>query len=153
MNAVELLESLSDKGVIVSFDGTNIRVRGLVNVITSELTGEMRRLKPELIELLTPSRDGTDLQRLAYDIRETQLVAMCRAKAVELQVWLTAHFDEHMSTDPLGLPEWMSSLAEFLVIDRGQLRNVFHYVGCIHDSGSCPDDAPVNCTACESHDE
>lgn len=149
MNAVDLLESLSENGVLVSLDDTNLRVRGPVKVITPELTGELRRLKPELIELLTPKRDGTDLQRLAYDVRDARLIAQCRAKSVELQGWLTAHLDEHLTTYPLGLPEWVGVMADFDVVEGSRLRSVLGYIGCIHDNGSCPAEAPVNCGACE----
>ena len=149
MSALGLLERLSDEGVLVSLDGANLRVRGPVKVITPELTDELRRLKPELIETLTAKRDGTVLQRKAYEARDTRLVAECRNKAVELQAWPTAHFEEHMTTEPLGMPEWISALAEFDMVERGQLRGVFHHVGCIHDGGQCPSDAPVACTACE----
>jgi hypothetical protein len=153
MNAGDLLERLSDQGVLVSLDGTNLRVRGPVKIITPELTDELRRLKPELIETLTPKRDGTPLQQLAYKARDKRLIAECRSKAVEVQTWLTAHVDEHMMTEPLGMPEWASAMTEFDFIERGQLRNTFHYQGCIHGDESCPDEAPVNCTACEGRDE
>ena len=103
---------------------------------------------PDLTDLI-PVRNGTFLQRLAYQIRDERLIARCRSKAVELQTWLTARFDEHMTTEPLGTPEWISALAEFDMVERGQLRGVFHYAGCIHDGGRCPDDVPVVCTACE----
>ena len=152
MRAVDLLERLSDQGVSVSLDGTDLRVRGPVKVITPELTDELRRLKPELIETLTPKRDGTPLQRLAYEARDKRLIVECRSKAIEVQAWLTTHFEEHMTTEPLGMPEWISALAEFDIVERGQLRGVFHYASCIHDSDQCPDDAPVVCTACEGHD-
>jgi hypothetical protein len=59
--------------------------------------------------------------------------------------------DEHMNTEPFGLPKWISAIEEFNVVERGHLREVFHYTGCIHDSGRCPDDAQVVCTNCEDH--
>ena len=157
MSAVDLLKRLSAQGVRVSLDGTDLRVRGLVKVITPELTDELRRLKTEVVELLSenpdltdviPRRDGTALERLAYEIRDTRLIAQCRAKAVELQAWLTAHCDEHMKSDYPGLPEWIANMAEFDVIERGQLRELFGFTGCIHDTGSCPVEAPVNCDGC-----
>jgi len=153
MNAPDILENLNEQGVTVLLDGDNLRLRGSVNVLTPELTAELRRLKTDLIELLTPSRNGTELQQLAYDVRDARLIAECRARAVELQAWLTAHADEHLKTVPLGLPEWVGVMVEFNVIERGQLRNVFHYEGCIHGDKGCPQEAPVNCTACEGHDE
>lgn len=149
MSAISLLERLNEQGIRVSLDGDNLKVSGPVKVITPELTDELRRLKPELIETLTAKRDGTVLQRRAYEARDTRLIAECRGKAATLQAWLMTNFDEHMATEPVGLPKWISALAEFGIVERGQLRNVFHYVGCIHDSGSCPDEAPVCCTACE----
>jgi hypothetical protein len=148
MNAVDLLERLADQGVLVALDGTDLRIRGSDKVITPELTDELRHLKSDLIELLTPKRDGTDLQQLAYEVRDARLVAECRGKAVELQTWLTGHLDEHMATE-FGSPKWISTLAQFNCIERGRLRNVLHYDGCIHDGGSCPTEAPSNCCACE----
>lgn len=106
---------------------------------------------PDLPDVV-PSRDGTQLAQLAYEVRDARLIAECRSKAVELQVWLATHFDRHMGSEPFGLPEWISALAEFNVIERGHLRGVFHYAGCIHEHGSCPDEAPVCCTACEGND-
>ena len=107
--------------------------------------------QPDLTGVI-PVRNGSPLEQLAYEVRDTRLIAVCRGKAVELQTWLVARFDEHMTTE-LGLPEWISTLAEFDIVERGQLRGVFHYAGCIHDSGSCPDDAPVYCSACEGKDQ
>ena len=107
--------------------------------------------QPDLTGVI-PVRNGSPLEQLAYEVRDTRLIAECRGKAVELQTWLVARFDEHMTTE-LGLPEWISTLAEFDIVERGQLRGVFHYAGCIHDSGSCPDDAPVCCSACEGKDQ
>jgi hypothetical protein len=106
---------------------------------------------PDLTDVI-PVREGTPLQQLAYEARDKRLIAECRSKAVEVQTWLTAHVDEHMTTEPLGMPEWISGLAEFDMAERGQLRGVFRYTSCIHDSGQCPGDAPVVCTACEDHD-
>jgi hypothetical protein len=117
---------------------------GFVSAIVGHISSET----PDLTDVI-PKRDGTALERLAYEVRDARLIAECRAKAVEVQAWLTTHCDEHMKTEPFGLPEWAGVMAEFDVIERGHLRNVFHYVGCIHDSGSCPVEAPVNCTACE----
>ncbi len=116
--------------------------------IVSAVSKDSSPETPDLTDMI-PARDGTPLQRLAYKARDNQLIAECRGKAVELQAWLAAHCDEHMKTEPLGLPEWISALAEFDVIERGRLRNVLHYVGCIHDRGLCPKDAPVSCAACE----
>ena len=152
MSAVDLMKRLNKQGVEVSLDGENLRVRGAENVLTSELTEEMRRLKPELIELLTPRRDGTDLQRLAYDVRDVRLIAQCRTKAVAIQQWLTDHFDEHMDTDPPGSPDWIAGMVEFNFIERDQLRSAYRYQGCIHGNKRCPGEVPVNCTACEGRD-
>ena len=79
---------------------------------------------------------------------DARLIAECRKIVVDLQTWLTVHCDEHMATEPLGKPEWIEALAEFVVIEGGHLRDVLGYVGCINDRGFCPTEAPVNCTAC-----
>ena len=94
--------------------------------------------------------DGVSLADLASEVHSTRLIAQCRAKAVEVQAWLIEHFDQHMDTLPYGSPEWIAAMAEFGVIEGGQLRNNLGYIGCIHTTGSCPAEAPVNCTACEA---
>ena len=104
--------------------------------------------EPDLTDVI-PDRNGTDLQRLAYDVRDARLIAECRATAIELPTWLPEHLDEHMKTEPIGLPTWINALAQFGLIERGRLRNVLHYVGCIHETGWCRAEAPVCCTACE----
>ena len=105
---------------------------------------------PETPDLsgVVPVRDGTPLQQAAYRARDERLIAERKSKAIELQAWLTDHLDEHMSAEPSGLPEWMSAWAEFDVVERGHLRNVFHFTGCIHAGGRCPTNAPVCCTHC-----
>ncbi len=89
-----------------------------VTVITLELTSELRRLKPEPIEPLTPKRDGTPLQWIAYEARDKRFIAHLRARLVGLQTWLTVHCDEHRTTEPFGMPEWISALAEFDFVER-----------------------------------
>jgi hypothetical protein len=106
---------------------------------------------PDLTDVI-PVRDGTLLQRLAYEVRDKRLIADCRSKAVELQIWLTEHCDEHMVTEPFGMPEWIMAMVEFDIVERGQLRAVLHHTGCIHDHGECPDTAPLVCSACENLD-
>jgi hypothetical protein len=108
---------------------------------------------PESTDLtdVIPARDGTPLEQLAYEVRDKKLILERRTKAVELQTFLSDHVDEHMNTEPFGLPKWISAIEEFNVVERGHLREVFHYTGCIHDSGRCPDDAQVVCTTCEDH--
>ena len=152
MSAVNLLERLSDQGRRISVDGADLRVRGPVTVLTLELADELRRLEPDLIETLTSKRDGTPLQRIAYEAQDKRPVADLWAKFVELQTWLTVHCDEHMTAEPFGMPEWISALMEFDFVERGQLPGIFHYAGWFHDGGQCPDDVPVCRTACEGHD-
>ena len=108
---------------------------------------------PESTDLtdVIPARDGTPLEQLAYEVRDKKLISERRTKAVELQTFLSDNVDEHMNTEPFGLPKWISAIEEFNVVERGHLREVFHYTGCIHDSGRCPDDAQVVCTTCEDH--
>jgi hypothetical protein len=106
-----------------------------------------------VIENLTPKRDGTPLQQQAYKARNEQFIAECRKRAVTLQNWLDDHVDEHMNTEPFGMPEWVRKLTEFDFIERGRLREVFHYSGCIHEIGQCSEDSQVNCTACERRHE
>ena len=147
MSVSDLLMRLSDQGVRVSLDGSNLRVRGPANVMTRELTDELRRLKPELVEQLTVTTHGKSHHK--HSVPGASPVDECRSKAVALQTWLSVHVDEHMSAEPFGMPEWVSALVEFDFVERRQLRDVFQYVGCFHEIGRCPEDAPVNCTACE----
>lgn len=151
MTVTQLLSRLSDQGISVSLVGMDLRFRGPTEVITPGLKEELRQRKTELVESLIPKRDGTPLQRLAYEVRDKKLISERRTNAVELQTFLSDHVDEHMNTEPFGLPEWISAIEEFNVVERGHLREVFHYTGCIHDSGRCPDDAQVVCTTCEDH--
>ncbi len=51
MNALLLLETLASRGAVVSFDGATLWVKPR-EVLTDELRGEVRRLKPELVSLL-----------------------------------------------------------------------------------------------------
>jgi hypothetical protein len=105
------------------------------------------------LTVVIPISDGMPPQRLAYQARDNRLMGECRGKAVKLQAWLADHTDEHMRTEPFGMPEWISAMAEFDYVERNQLRSRFQFQGCIHGDKSCPDDAPVNCTACEGYDE
>jgi hypothetical protein len=147
-----LLKRLSDRGVTVLLDGVDLMVRGPTKVMTPEVADELRRHKPQLIAALTPESDRKSVQQLVHETRNKRLAAECRSKAVKLQAWLTDHTDEHMRTEPFGMPEWISAMAEFDYVERNQLRHRFQYQGCIHDEGSCPVEAPVSCTACEAHD-
>ena len=104
------------------------------------LREEIRRHKADLLD------------RLSYKARDKRLIVECRKKAAELQAWLTAHCDEHMNTEPVGMPEWISALAEFDIVERGQLSGRFSLRKLLHDNGQCPDDAPVVCSACEGRD-
>ena len=133
-------------------DGVDLRVRGPVTVITLELADELRRLEPDLIETLTSKRDGTPVQRIAYEAQDKRPVADLRAKLVGLQTWLTVHCDEHMTAEPFGTPEWISALTEFDFVEYAQLRGIFRYAGWFHNGGRCSDDVPVCRTACEGHD-
>ena len=132
-----------------------VQTDSIVSAVSStsgHIPPESEIQNPDLTDVI-PRRDGSDLERLAYEVRDTRLIAQCRDKAVELQGWLTDNCDEHMATEPFGSPKWVAALAEFLVIEDGQLRNVLHFEGCIHDRGFCPTEAPVSCSACEDHDE
>ena len=153
MNVPQLRDRLDELGVSVSLEGTNLRVLGPTKVITPELTRELRLNKPALIESLTQECNGTHIQQLVRESRSKRLLEECRSKAVNLQVWLTDHTVEHMRTEPFGMPEWISAMAEFDYVERNQLRRRFQYQGCIHGDKGCPDEAPVNCTACEGRDE
>ena len=124
--------------------------KGAFGGFVSSIVGDISPETPDLTGVI-PVREGTLLQRLAYEARDKRLIAECRSKAVELQAWLAARFDRHMKTD-LGLPEWLSALIDFDIVERGHLRGIFRYPGCIHYGGQCPDDAPVVCSACEGHD-
>jgi hypothetical protein len=126
--------------------------KGAFGGFVSSIVGDISPETADLTDVI-PVREGTPLQRLAYEARDKQLFVECRSRAVELQAWLTAHFDEHMTTEPLGMPEWISAMAEFDIVERGQLRGVFHYQGCIHGGEGCPHEVPVNCTACEGRDD
>jgi len=148
-----LLRRLSDQGVLVLLDGTDLLVRGPTEVITPEVTDELRQHKPQLIAALTTERAGTPIRQLVHETQSKRFVAECRSKAVKLLAWLTDHTDEHMRTEPFGMPEWISAMAEFDYVERNQLRRRFQYQGCIHGDEGCPDEAPVNCTACEGRDE
>ena len=125
---------------------------GNVSAFPKDIPSESPDPEPDLMGVI-PRRDGSDLERLAYEVRDTRLIAKCRGKAVELQGWLTAHFDEHMATYPFGLPEWISTLIEFNFVERDQLRSAYRYQGCIHGDNGCPDEVPVNCGTCEGRDE
>ncbi|MDA1280775.1 MAG: hypothetical protein O3B95_12200 [Chloroflexi bacterium] len=100
----QLLSRLSDQGISFSLVGMNLRFRGPTEVITPGLKNELRQHKTELVESLTPKRDGTPLQRLAYEARDKRLISERRAKAVELQTFLSDHVDEHMNTEPTVCP-------------------------------------------------
>lgn len=152
MSAVNLLERHSDQEGRISVDGADLHVRGPVTVITLELADELRRLKPEPIEPLIPKRDGTPLQRIAYEARDKRFISDLRARLVGLRTWLTVHFDEHMTAEPFGMPEWISALTEFDLVERAQFRGIFHYAGWLHNGGRCSGDVPVCCTACEGRD-
>jgi hypothetical protein len=153
MTSILLLKRLSDQGVSVLLDGVDLLVRGPTKVITPEVTDELRKNKPQLIAALTSESDKSSVQQVVHETQSKRLVAECRSKAVKLQTWLTDHTDEHMRTEPFGMPEWISALAEFDYVERNQLRRRFQFQGCIHGGKSCPDEAPVSCTACEGHDE
>lgn len=153
MDALTVLQNLDSKGIRATAEEGRLFLEPEDRVTLDDVAAA-KVVKLDLLAVLNqPKRDGSPLQRLAYQIRDKRLIAECRSKAVGLQTWLMVHCDEHMATEPFGMPEWISALAEFDIIERGHLRAVFHYSGCIHDSGQCPDDAPVNCTACEGHDE
>ncbi len=51
MNAPQLLETLTSRGAVVSFDGGTLWVKPR-DVLTPALRDEVRRLKPELVSLL-----------------------------------------------------------------------------------------------------
>ena len=131
-----------------------VQTDSIVSAVSStsgHIPPESEIQNPDLTDVI-PRRDGSDLERLAYEVRDTRLIAQCRGKAVELQGWLTDNCDEHMDTEPFGSPEWIASMAEFGVVETS-LRSVFYFEGCIHDEGSCPIEAPANCSTCEGRDE
>lgn len=103
---------------------------------------------PDLTDVI-PKSDGTELEQLAYEVRDTKQIADYRKQAVDLQKWLIDHEPEHMSTEPYGSSEWISNMELFNVTERGHLREVLHFVGCIHETGFCSSKAPVSCTSCE----
>jgi hypothetical protein len=149
MDALTVLRVLDSKGIWATAEEGRLFLEPEGRVTPDDVAAA-KAVKMDLLTVLgQPKRDGSPLQRFAYQIREKRLIAECRDKAVELQTWLTTHCDEHMATEPFGMPEWISTLAGFDIVERGHLRGVFHYAGCIHQGGHCPDDAPVDCSGCE----
>ena len=153
MDALTVLKNLDSKGIRATAEDGRLFLEP-EDRVTPDDGAAAKAVKTDLLAVLAqPNRDGSPLERLVYEIRDARLIAEQRRRAIQLQTWLTDNLDKHLSAEPSGLPSWLANLTEFDIVERGHLREVFHYQGCIHESGHCPAGAAVSCTNCETNGE
>ncbi|NQW18697.1 MAG: hypothetical protein HQ478_14575 [Chloroflexi bacterium] len=148
MSAADLLERLDNRGVRVSLDGADLRLRGPAKVLTSDLTDEIRLVKSEMIHLLLADSESLESPPPEDGDQNHLAIASYLEKAVQIQIWLTDHVVEHLALEPSSSAQWMSTVVEFDIIERHILRESLRFDGCIHADGICPSTAQVACTYC-----
>ena len=103
--AINMLVRLSELGIEVVLEGTDLRVRGPSTSITAELAEEMLSMKPDLIKALTAERDDHDYSQFCdfcdqanpmfpIDGANLAICGECLVETVHTGVILKAYLEE-----------------------------------------------------------
>ena len=110
------------------------KVRSLEQALTERATGDYERNERNEVTPIT--------KRVPPDTGLAPLLKRLRAG----QAWLVAHYDAYMDgLEPEG--PYVASLIAWDTLEK-LLRTLYHFEGCICESGACDPDAPVWCSAC-----
>ena len=136
MDALEVLERLAELRVVAVLEDSRLFLEPGSRV-PPELIREVKAHRNEIVGALRSRQVPADtglrplLERLKRD-----------------QMWLTLNFHRHMTTEPVGDPEFVSCRMAWVVLER-LLRQLYpHYEDCISETGACDPAAPVWCSHC-----
>ena len=133
IKAIAILALAKEYGMTISVDvtGNSIRIKGPSTELTKALVADFQVHKPIMTKILS--------------LRERLRKGIDWFASVDKDLW-----DINGNPSKIGtkLENKMSmAVHKWAELER-MLRNLYEYEGCIMDSGSCPEDSIVNCTAC-----
>ena len=133
VKAIAILALANEYGMTISVDvtGNSIRIKGPSTELTKALVADFQVHKPIMTKILS--------------LRERLRKGIDWFASVDKDLW-----DINGNPSKIGtkLENKMSmAVHKWAELER-MLRNLYEYEGCIMDSGSCPEDSIVKCTAC-----
>ena len=135
MDAGAVLERLAELGVAVTVKPNGNLWLQPASVIPADVLEAVRAGKAQIVAALSR-------RRVPPDTGLAPLLARLRAG----QAWLVAHYDAYMDgLEPEG--PYVASLIAWDTLEK-LLRTLYHFEGCICESGACAPEAPVWCSAC-----